>query len=237
MSEQPIRIKLLAEAADVLKTLPSMGKLMINSKSGGATHERIGNVEHVEIRGEWIYFSGAEHHSSINLSAIASLIADRSSVMQEKVYPRIDLLAADESVIGSVIGFEGAEPFDKALEGFTFTELEPANKDRTVGEALEISNEEPGLKPFMAAQRNKAEVRIEIDLPAFKQEWSGEMPEVRPSRGFINVMKPDFHLHLKAGHVASWREVEAAEEYRFFALNAAGEETGLIVSGKKDAFS
>ena len=33
MSEQPIRVKLLADAADVLKTLPAMGKLMINSKS------------------------------------------------------------------------------------------------------------------------------------------------------------------------------------------------------------
>lgn len=236
MSDQPIRVKLLADAADILSTLPLMGKLMINSKSGGATHERIGVVEHVEVREGWIHFSGTEHHSSIDLSAITSLIADRSSVMQEKVYPRIDLLAADETIIGSVIGFDGAAPFDKALESFTFTVLEPANKDRGTGEALEISDDEPGLKPFVAAHRNKAEVRISLDLPAFKQEWSGEMPDVRPSRGFINVMKPDFHLHLKAGHVASWRELKNIDEHQFYALNAAGEETGLIISGKKEAF-
>lgn len=236
MSDQPTRVKLLADAADVLKTLPLMGKLMINSKSGGATHERIGVVEQVDVRDGWIYFSGAEHHSRIDLSAIASLIADRSSVMQEKVYPRIDLLAADESVIGSVIGFEGAQPFDKALVGFAFTQLEATNKDRVASDAVEIGDDEPGLKPFAAAQRNKAEVRIALDLPAFKQEWSGEMPDVRASRGFINVMKPDFHLHLKAGHVASWRKVEAGDEHRFFALDEAGQETGLVVSGKKEAF-
>jgi hypothetical protein len=49
-------------------------------------------------------------------------------------------------------------------------------------------------------------------------------------------MKPDFHLHLKAGHVASWHEVEEGDEYRFYALNETGQQTGLVVSGKKDAF-
>jgi len=236
MGEQPIRVKLLADAADVLKTLPSMGRLMINSKSGGATHERIGLVEWVEIHDNWIYFSGSEHQSRVHLSAIASLIADRSSVMQEKVYPRIDLRAEDESVIGSVIGFEGAEPFNRALNGFAFSILSPKEKDRGAGEAHDISDDEPGLMPFAVAQRNKAEVRITLDLPAFKQEWSGEMPEVRSSRGFINVMKPDFHLHLKAGHVVSWHEIEEEGEYYFSALDATGHKTGLTVSGKKDAF-
>ena len=107
---------------------------------------------------------------------------------------------------------------------------------RGTGEAPEVGDEEPGLKPCGAAPRNQAGVRIGLDLPAFKQEWSGEMPDVRPSRGFINVMKPDFHLHLKAGHVASWHEVEEGDEYRFYALNEAGQQTGLVVSGKKDAF-
>ncbi|MFD1198230.1 hypothetical protein ACFQ3K_07875 [Brucella gallinifaecis] len=236
MSEQPTRVKLLADAADILKTLPAMGKLMINSKSGGATHERIGVVKTVEVRDGWIYFSGDEHHSRIDLSAIVSLIADRSSIMQDKVYPRIDLIAEDESVIGSVIGFDGAEPFDQALKEFAFSQLPPKDKNRGNSEAVEIGDDEPGLKPFVAAQRNKAQVRIALDLPAFKQEWSGEMPEVRPSRGFINVMKPDFHLHLKAGHVASWREAEEGNEHRFYALDASGQETGLVISANKEAF-
>lgn len=236
MSEQPIRAKILAAAADVLKTLPLMGKLMINTKSGGATHERIGVVEQVEVRDGWIYFTGDEHHSRIELTAIASLIADRSSVMQEKVYPRIDLLAADETVIGSVIGFEGAEPFDKALHGFEFTALEPKEKEQGATETLEVGEDDPGLAPFAKAQRNNADVRIAIDLPSFKQEWRGQMPEPRLSRGFINVMKPDFHLHLKAGNVTSWRADEQGEDLVFYALNKENEETGLIVSGKKEAF-
>lgn len=236
MSQQPIRVKLLADAGTVLATLPAMGKLMINTKSGGATHERIGVVEKVEIEGDWLYFSGVQHHSRIDLSAIKALIVDRSSIMQEKVYPRIDLLADDDSVIGSVIGFEGAEPFDKALESFDFTALQPKEKESRAQDVLEVGEDDPGLQPFKAAQRNMAEVRIAIDLPSFKQEWTGEMPEVRPSRGFINVMKPDFHLHLKAGHVASWRETAEGDDVAFYALNEAGEQTGLIVAGKKADF-
>lgn len=236
MKEQHTRVKLLAEAKDVLTTLPKMGSLMINAKCGGATHERIGVVEHVEIRDGWIYFSGAQHHSCIDLAAIASLVADRSSVMQDKVYPRLDLLAGDDRVIGSVIGFDGLVPFDQALADFAVTALPGKDKDQPAGEALEVGEDEPGLKPFASAQRNKAKLRIALDLPAFKQEWSGEMPQLRLSRGFINVMQPDFHLHLKAGQVTSWDESEEKDGYYFYARNEKGQQTGLVVSGTKEAF-
>lgn len=236
MTEQQTRVKLLADGEDVLKTLPQMGKLMINSKNGGATHERIGVVETVKVDGGWIYFSGAHHHSCIDLSAIAALVVDRSSVMQGNVYPRLDLMAQDGHVIGSVIGFDGVEPFDLALKGFAFSALPAKTKEQTTGEALEIADGDPGLKPFAAAWRNKAQVRIALDLPAFKQEWSGEIPQTRLSRGFINLMQPDFHLHLKGGHVASWLKLEKANEELFYALNENGEKTGLVVSGSKGSF-
>ncbi len=236
MNQHPIRVKLLADAVAVLKTLPAMGKLMINSKNGGATHERIGIVEKVDIHDGWISFSGAEHHARINMAAIATLIADRSSIMQEKVYPRIDLLAGDDSVIGSVIGFDDAEPFDKALENFDFIALAPKQKEERAKDVLEVGDDEPGLQPFAAAQRNKAEVCIALNMPAFRQEWTGEMPDLRLSHGFINVMKPDFHLHLKAGHVASWQETCDGNDVAFYAIDKAGARTGLVISGKKEDF-
>ncbi|MFK4825954.1 hypothetical protein ACI0FM_14375 [Paenochrobactrum sp. BZR 588] len=237
MTEQPIRAKLLANPADVLKTLPQIGKLMINSKNGGATHERIGVVQNVIIDGNWIFFTGDEHNSKIALNAIHTMIADRSSIMQEKVYPRIDLLAEDDEVIGSVIGFGGAEPFDAALASFALEELAPKTDSRSMGDQVEVGDSDPALKPFAAAQRNKGTVRIALERPTFQQEWTGEMPDIRNSRGFINVMKPDFHLHLKVGHVMDWRIEEKDGQLHYYALDADGQSTGLVVSGTKEAFA
>ncbi|MGU3576079.1 hypothetical protein ACLBWZ_11130 [Brucellaceae bacterium C25G] len=237
MTEQPIRAKLMANASDVLKTLPQIGKLMINSKNGGATHERIGTVQNVDVENGWIVFSGDEHHSKIELKTINTMIADRSSIMQEKVYPRIDLLDANENVIGSVIGFGGAEPFDAALAPFAFEVMEPKDDSRAMGEQAEVRDDDPALKPFAAAQRNKANVRIALERPSFYQEWYGEMPEIRNSRGFINVMKPDFHLHLKVGHVMNWDIEEKEDQLYFYALDNDAKQTGLVVSGKKEAFA
>lgn len=237
MTEQVIRAKLTADPAEVLKTLPAIGKLMINSKNGGATHERIGTVQEVHIDNGWIFFSGSEHHSKIELKAIHSMIVDRSSVMQEKVYPRIDLLGITGDTIGSVIGFEGAEPFDAALSPFAYEALEPNNEPRSMSEQVEVQEDDPALKPFAAAQRNKATVRIALERPSFSQEWTGEMPDIRNSRGFINVMKPDFHLHLKVGHVMDWRGEEKGDQLHFYALDAEGQPTGLVISGEKEAFA
>lgn len=237
MTEQPIRSKLLADPADVLKTLPQIGKLMINSKNGGATHERIGIVQDVKIDGDWIFFTGDEHNSKIALNAIHKIIADRSSIMQEKMYPRIDLLSTNDEVIGSVIGFDGEEPFDKALAPFAVEELTPKNDNSSTGNQIEVENDDPALRPFLAAQKNKATVRIALERPSFQQEWTGQMPDIRNSRGFINVMKPDFHLHLKVGHVLDWSIEDKAGQLHFYALTAEGQLTGLVVSATKEAFA
>lgn len=45
--------------------------------------------------------------------------------------------------------------------------------------------------------------------------------------GFINVMRADFHLHLKAGAVAAWhRDLFTGEREAF---NADGEPLGLTL--------
>jgi len=49
---------------------------------------------------------------------------------------------------------------------------------------------------------------------------------VKPAMGFINIMRGDFHLHLKSGAVAEWRET-AGER---LALSAEGEEIGLYLA-------
>ena len=49
---------------------------------------------------------------------IGEMIVDRTSLMQGKAYPRLDLHRADGSYICGIVGFDGIEPFDAALAPF-----------------------------------------------------------------------------------------------------------------------
>jgi hypothetical protein len=50
-------------------------------------------------------------------------------------------------------------------------------------------------------------------------------------------MRPDFHLHLKAGAVAGWRHETSGAETIMVALNGKGQTTGLTVHGTAAAFA
>ena len=54
----------------------------------------------------------------------------------------------------------------------------------------------------------------------------GRVEALKPAMGYLNVMSPDFHLHLEGGSVAARR----AEPGRRVALDAAGESTGLMLT-------
>lgn len=221
----------------LLARLPAIGRVMINSERLGATHERIGPVEKVRIEDGWLVCEGAEHNSRIELAAVVTIIVDRTSVMREKSYPRIELRGADGESIANVTGFEGLEPFDAVLAAFLQgTELAAEERTGSLDERKELDADDAGLEPFAAAERNGGRVRIEFSRPSFWQAWEGDMPVVKPVMGYVNVMRPDFHLHLKGGSVGGWRREDNAGEARFVALTAEGAETGLTVSGAQTSF-
>lgn len=225
------REQLNVDLFTLLQKLPEIGKLMVNSKNLGATHERIGTVERVYFANGRIAITGAEHHSSLDPFAVTQIIIDRTSVMRDKCYPRIDMLDKDDEVVASVIGFGGIEPFDAALAEFgAGTALEEKIKDETATERKEIREDDGGLEPFKKAEADKANIRIELVLPHFHQQWQGAMPAVKPSMGFINVMVGDFHLHLKVDSVSSWQQQETHEGTSYAAYNAAQKPLGLVVT-------
>nr|WMC97576.1 hypothetical protein RAR13_02365 [Aminobacter aminovorans] len=232
------RERLDVAPAALLARLPAIGRVMINSERLGATHERIGSVEKVRIEDGWLVCEGAEHDSRIELAAIVTVIVDRTSVMREKSYPRIELRDPGGESIAHVTGFEGLEPFDAVLAAFPQgTELAIEERSgSSLDERKELDADDAGLEPFAAAERSGGRVRIEFSRPSFWQAWEGDMPAVKPVMGYVNVMRPDFHLHLKGGSVGSWRREDAAGEARFIALTIDGAETGLTVSGAVASF-
>lgn len=222
----PTRERLDVEPLRVLATLPSMGKLMVASSERGVTHERIGPVEAVSSEGSLIRVSGASHHSQIDPREIACIIADRSGRMGEKVFPRIDFQRSDETILFSVVGFEGIEPFDAALTPLgAGTPLEAA-PSKPAGERGEVTESDPGAGPFEQALVSGKETTVGFHRQGFEQLWRGRIEAVKPAMGFINIIQPDFHMHLKANAVAGWRQ----DGDRLFAVAPGGALVGLFVS-------
>ena len=219
------RETLTVPAIDVLRRLPMLGRLMITANHLGVTHERIGVVESVAIDGEWAIISGTEHDSRIELGAIDSVVIDRTSTMKDKVYPHIELLRADGSEICHVVGFDGLEPFDDALAVLgAGTALRPKAKPEP-GERSEAGEDDPALVRFEIVRREAAPIVLAFRRPGFQQKWTGVIEAVKPAMGFVNVMRADFHLHVKAKAIAGWRDDGHA-------VSVDGTATGLSIEAR-----
>lgn len=219
------RARLSAKPEAVLAVLPQIGRLMVTANHLGATHERIGAVETVAFADGWAMIGGAEHESRIELGAIAEIIVDRTSVMKDKAYPRLDLIRTDGTPICGIVGFDGLEPFDAAVAPLGTGEAVDAKPEKPASERTDAAPTDPGLVALEAAREAATPVIIGFRRPNFWQAFRGVVETVKPAMGFINVMRPDFHLHLKSGAVAEWRTVE--EEKR--AVDANGQELGLYI--------
>lgn len=207
--------------ASVIRKLPAMGELMITAKQNGATHERIGTIETVTIDDGWLVCGGAAHDSRIDPTVITTVIVDRTSVMQEKVYPRIDFRRGDE-VLFSVVGFAGIEPFDAALNEFGPGDALPEEPKEPRAKRDEASLEDAGALPLQAALEAGTKISIGFKRRGFEQNWTGVIESVKPAMGFINVMRSDFHLHLLGSTVSAWKDGAA--------LDADGVPTGLSLT-------
>lgn len=216
-----------ADTATVLRALPAIGRLMVTANHLGATHERIGTVETVRIEDGWAILGGAEHESRIALDEIASLVIDRTSVMRDKFYPRIELLRADGSEVAHVVGFEGLEPFETALVGLGSGIAVAEKPAKTQGERGEVPEGDLGQALFEAAQVAALPVAIRFGRPGFVQFWRGTVDAVKPAMGFVNVMRGDFHLHLKAGAVTEWQIGTTGPGIEYLALGPNGAAIGL----------
>lgn len=216
--------------AEVLALLPGMGKVMVIASAGGVTFERIGPVEQLVQDGGALRIQGACHDATVDPAALSAVEVDHSSVMRGKVYPRLDFLGADGAPVVAVVGMDGAEPFDAALSALARTGVAP--KAREAGETRpDLAADDPALAPFTVAQELGAEVQMTFAKPGLTQGWRGKIEAVKPAMGFLNVMTPDFHLHLQGGSVGGW---DASRGERR-ALGLDGQPTGLVL--RSDIFA
>jgi putative heme degradation protein len=231
-----LRQQLTAAPDRVLARLTAMGKVMVVAQDGGVTHERIGVVEKVRKDDGRLMFSGAAHDCTIDMTHVASAVADRSGRMKDKVLPKLEFLSVDGSLVFSVVGLDGIDKFDHALARFVGVAVEP--KAKAQGAPATLPDDDPGLQPLVAASKAGEEIAIEMEKPGVVQRWRGFVPTINPVMGFINIIAPDFHLHLRGGAVARWNrhDVDAGGDVRLTALDSDGKPIGLALQGPRDAF-
>ncbi|CAH1651998.1 Putative heme degradation protein [Hyphomicrobiales bacterium] len=235
-TETPVRADLGRDASAVLHCLPQMGSVMLTARHGGATHERIGPVEAVSAEDGIVRCRGAAHDSRIHIGEVASVVVDRSGRMKDMVLPRLDFQDAGGEVLFSIIGMAGLEPFDRGLAPLGAGTPLP-EPEKPVREPATFEEGDPGTLAFEAAREGGEPISITLTRPGVVQTWQGVVAAVKPGMGFINVMQPDFHLHLRGGSVAGWRRRDDGDAIVLEAENADGDPIGLSVRGPAVVFS
>ncbi|WP_296572855.1 hypothetical protein [Phreatobacter sp.] len=229
----PIRQRLACSVLEAAQATRAMGRVMLSAAANGATHERIGTVSEVLLEDGHVRLAGGAHDARIDLAVVTGLVADRSGRMKDRVMPRIEFQNAAGETLFAMIALDGLEPFEGAVAGLA-TGLALPEKERQApsGEAsTEVSDTDPGALPLQAAKAHAGTIGIALAAPGLVQRWQGTVADLRPAMGFINIIQPDFHLHLKAGAVARWARVETDGAARLEAFDTGGLPLGLTLTG------
>jgi putative heme degradation protein len=239
MSEDKnLRRRLAADPFDVFRRVPLLGRIMIAVRDEGVVLERIGVVERVERDGSMLFTVGKAHDSEIDISRVSAVVVDYSSQMKGKVLPRIEFQDASGKIIFSVVGLEGADPFDAGLKIFEGAGVPPLLKPAGSDDPAKLDAADAGMQPLKAAREAEAEITIEMQRPGVTQRWRGLVPEINPAMGFVNIITSDFHLHLRGGDVKHWQRSAPAADgtVELTAMDAGNASLGLFLRGPASAF-
>jgi putative heme degradation protein len=234
MSGDDLRQRLSDPPLRILNKLPFAGKLMIVAQNDGVTHERIGNIERLEKQADRVFCIGQAHNCSIDLASISSVVIDRTARMKDRVLPKLEFQNADEETLFTVVSLDNGDKFDTGFASFAGVPVVVPEKQSS--EVASLSNDDPAFQPIRAAIEAGIEIEIQMRRPGLDQRWRGMVPAINPAMGFINLIAADFHLHLRAGAVASWRRAEMDDDVELAAIGQDGEPLGLILVGPAQAF-
>lgn len=215
-----------ATPLDVLGRLTQLDKLMLISTGGGVTHERIGKLDSVSLDGDRVRATGPDHDAMITVAAISAMEFDRDRNVGEKQYPRVNFLGADGKALFSAISFVGLEPFEAALAGLDLPS--PASEPAPFSlQQAENDLTDPGQLALEALATLDSPVTVRVERAGYVQNWTGRVESILARRGFINIIIPNFHFHLRTGTVAGWKHDMEAKQ--LVATNEAGQPLGLSI--------
>lgn len=220
-SDLPPRQELTASPAEVGLLLPGLGRVMVALSAGGATHERIGRIAHVARRGGTLCLGEA---AELDLGAVQRVVLDRGSVMRGQVYPRLEFQDSAGVVLLRVVGMDGEGPFETNLAHL----LGPAlfRQEAASAPAMEVAAEDCAATTLLRRLHEAGgPVRVALRAGPAWQAWEGVTPEPRLAMGYVNLIEPGFHLHLRLGSVAGFHVSEEGWE----AVDDTGARSGLTL--------
>lgn len=229
----PIRQRLACSILEAVQATRDMGRVMLSAAANGATHERIGTVGEVLLEGGHVRIAGGAHDARIDLAVVTGLVADRSGRLKDRAMPRIEFHNAAGETLFAMIALDGPEPFEVAVANLaTGVALPERERPAPSGEkAAEVSGTDPAAEPLEAARASGEAIGVVLSCPGLVQRWQGTVADIKPAMGFINIIQPDFHLHLKVGAVSRWARVETDGAVRLEAFDAGGRPLGLTLTG------
>jgi len=163
--------------------------------------------------------------AQLDLGGLRRVVLDRSSRMRDQVYPRLEFQDAAGRALMRVIGMEGEAPFEASLGHLPGRALFPAEDIAAPAAAPPDGEDCPATVLLRRLHAAGGPVRVALSLPGAVQSWEGMLPEPRLAMGFVNLIEPGFHLHLRLGSVTGFRISSEGWE----ALDEAGEPGGLTV--------
>lgn len=230
---------LLGSVADAVATVTAMGRVMLSAAAGGVIHERMGPVAGVAEADGRLILSGEMHDAAIDLGVIVRVVADRTGRMKDRILPRLELQDEAGATAFSLIGLDGIESFDAALDRLGPGEALPAKPPREAPTSASAPPEtaDAGARLLDSVRAAGLPISVRFRLNGLEQGWTGVIAEVKPAMGFLNILQPDFHLHLKDHAVVAWRRSPAGEGLAMHAEAADGTPLGLVFSGPSAAFA
>jgi hypothetical protein len=240
-----------ASVTEILDRIPRMGRVMVSASADSVTHELIAPVDQVlhHEQGSTTFQRASKDVSQVMSGAVHRVVVDRSSVMRDKHYPRLSFEAADGRPLFAVVGFEGLEPFDAALEGIVEARAAKAEAPAApVAEAPALPDPRRIADALTLAATSDADFTVGYETKGgLLQFWTGKIAELKPAMGFINIIQPAFHLHVKDGAIGWWQPLPlkvSAEDMgrppsgrmRLAAFRPDGAMTALTLYGPADLF-
>lgn len=227
--------------AAAVATVTAMGRVMLSASAGGVIHERMGPVAAVSEADGRLVLSGGMHDAAIDLGVIVRVVADRTGRMKDQVLPRLALQDGEGVTAFSLIALDGLEAFDAALDplgpGATLLEKPRTEAPPVADVPAPPATVDAGAQLLDSVRAAGLPVGVRFLCSGLEQNWTGIISEVKPAMGFLNILQPDFHLHLKEHAVAAWRREPAASGLAMSAEAADGTPLGLVFSGAPAAFA
>jgi putative heme degradation protein len=220
------RAKLDHSPIRILAALRHAGGVMLGVRAGPALLERMGPIDRVEESAGTIRVLGASHDLTLSADAVSAIVVDRTMRMRDRVLPRVHFLGSDGKPLVSATALDDAAAFEAALAPFGPGRPLP-DEPAAPREPATAGEDDPAAMPLRAAAQAGTPVTLAVERPGVSLRRAGTLPEPTIAMGFVNIILPDCHLHLRGGAIAAWTRDEDGAPLA--ARDADGKTIGLTL--------